>query len=76
MQIAEGDVIASIRDNLTTCGAPGRRELDANQELYYSAIMRAIKETEYEWYVSQEFSLRNDADWAASLKQAYKVCDV
>ena len=48
MQIMEGDVIRTIRDNhqyighYHTAGVPGRHELDETQELQYPAIMRAI----------------------------------
>ena len=48
MQIMEGDIIRTIRKNKEyighyhTGGVPGRNELNAAQELYYPAIMRAI----------------------------------
>ena len=48
MQIMEGDVIRTIRDNFDyiahfhTGGVPGRHEIDETQELQYPAIMRAI----------------------------------
>lgn len=48
MQIMEGDVIRTIRDNheyiahYHTGGVPGRNEIDETQELYYPAIMKAI----------------------------------
>src|SRR5918998_1052149 len=48
MQIMEGDVIASIQDNLQyighlhTGGNPGRNEIDETQELNYKAISQAI----------------------------------
>ena len=61
MQISEGDVIRTIRDNhlyfghYHTAGVPGRHEIDETQELYYPAIMRAIHETGYKGFVAQEF---------------------
>jgi hydroxypyruvate isomerase len=61
MQIDEGDVIRTIRDNhqyiahYHTGGVPGRHEIDDTQELNYPAIMRAIVETGYTGYVAQEF---------------------
>ena len=61
MQIMEGDVIHTIRDNhraighYHTAGVPGRHEIDESQELYYPAIMRAIRDTGFMGYVAQEF---------------------
>ena len=51
MQIMEGDVIRTIRDNhkyiahYHTGGNPGRNEIDETQELNYAAITKAIVET-------------------------------
>jgi hydroxypyruvate isomerase len=81
MQIDEGDVIRTIRDNhqyiahYHTAGVPGRNELDENQELYYPAIMRAIKDTGFKGYVAQEF-IPKSKDKLASLRQAIQLCDV
>src|ERR1044071_1634453 len=61
MQIDEGDVIRTIRDNhqyinhYHTGGVPGRNEIDDTQELYYPAIMKAIAETGFKGHVAQEF---------------------
>lgn len=84
MQINEGDVIRTIKDNHTwfghyhTAGVPGRNEIDESQELYYPAIMRAILATGYIGYVAQEFiSTGKEAkDKAAALKKAIRICDV
>jgi hydroxypyruvate isomerase len=81
MQIDEGDVIHTIRDNhqylghYHTAGVPGRHELDDNQELYYPAIMKAILDTGFKGYVAQEF-IPAQKDKIASLKKAIEVCDV
>jgi hydroxypyruvate isomerase len=81
MQIDEGDVIRTIKDNHTylahyhTAGVPGRHELDDVQELNYPAIMRAIKATGFQGYVAQEF-IPTKADKLASLRQAVRLCDV
>ncbi|MBL1216795.1 MAG: hydroxypyruvate isomerase [Planctomycetes bacterium] len=80
MQIMEGDVIRTIRDNhqyighYHTGGVPGRREIDESQELYYPAICRAIIETGYTGYLGQEFIPSRDA--ITSLRQAAHTCDV
>ena len=81
MQIDEGDVIRTIRDNKEyfghyhTGGVPGRHEIDETQELYYPAVMRAIVETGYKGYVAQEF-IPAAEDKVASLKKAIEICDV
>jgi len=84
MQIDEGDVIRTIKDNeqyighYHTGGVPGRHIIDESQELYYPAIMKAIIETGYKGYVAQEF-IPNEKDndtKIAALKKAVKICDV
>lgn len=81
MQIDEGDVIRTIRDNhqyfghYHTGGVPGRHEIDDSQELYYPAIMRAIAATGFKGYVAQEF-IPDAKDKSASLKQAIEICDI
>jgi hydroxypyruvate isomerase len=80
MQIMEGDVISTIRNNhryiahYHTAGNPGRNELDDRQELFYPAIMRAIKESGFEGYVGQEFIPTRDP--LTSLAEAVRLCDV
>ncbi len=67
----EGDIIRNLRQNIAyighfqTAGNPGRNALDETQELYYPAIIRAIKEMGYEGYLGQESSPQNGANWAA-----------
>ena len=80
MQIMEGDVIRTIRDNRDyighyhTAGVPGRHEIDATQELYYPAVMRAIAETGFSGYVAQEFIPTRDPRTA--LAEAVRICTV
>jgi len=80
MQIMEGDVIRTIRDNhryfahYHTGGVPGRHEIDGTQELNYPAIMRAIRATGYQGYVAQEFLPLGDP--LASLRAAAQICAV
>jgi hydroxypyruvate isomerase len=84
MQIDEGDVIRTIRDNhqyfghYHTGGVPGRHEINDTQELYYPAIMNAIIATGHKGYVAQEFipTGKTNDDRIAALKDAVKVCDV
>jgi len=81
MQIDEGDVIRTIKDNhqyighYHTGGVPGRHEIDESQELFYPAIMRAIIATGYKGYVAQEF-IPAAQDKVASLRKAIQICDV
>jgi hydroxypyruvate isomerase len=81
MQIDEGDVIRTIKDNhqyighYHTGGVPGRHEIDESQELFYPAIMRAILQTGYKGYVAQEF-IPAGPDKIASLRKAVQICDV
>ena len=82
MQIMEGDVIRTIRDNLPfiahfhTGGVPGRHELDQTQELYYPAIMTAVANLGYTGFVGQEFIPSAGRDPLASLRHGVGVCDV
>ena len=84
MQIDEGDVIRTIKDNQQyfghyhTGGVPGRHIIDESQELYYPAIMNAILETGFTDYVAQEFvPTGNDNDEKVKqLKKAIRICDV
>lgn len=79
MQIMEGDIIRTIRDNADyighyhTGGVPGRNEIDETQELYYPAIIRAIQETGFEGFVAQEF-IPSRGDDLKSLKQGVDIC--
>lgn len=81
MQIMEGDVIRTIKENQKyiahyhTGGVPGRHEIDQTQELYYPAIMQAIVETGFKGFIAQEF-IPARPDKIASLKQGVGICDV
>jgi hydroxypyruvate isomerase len=80
MQIMEGDVIRTIRDNrefiahFHTGGVPGRNELDETQELNYRAVARAIAETGFTGYVAHEFVPTRDP--LTSLRQAVAIFEV
>ena len=81
MQIDEGDVIRTIKENIQyiahfhTAGVPGRNEIDDTQELNYPAIMRAIAGTGFKGFVGQEFVPKNP-NKLASLQQAITICDI
>jgi hydroxypyruvate isomerase len=80
MQIMEGDVIRTIKDNHAliahyhTGGVPGRHEIDDSQELNYAAIARAIVETGFTGYFAHEFLPTRQP--LASLREAVALCDV
>ncbi len=80
MQIMEGDVIRTIRDNHAfishyhTAGNPGRNEIDATQELNYAAISHALKSVGFTGFLGQEFIPRRDP--MTSLREAIDTCDV
>jgi hydroxypyruvate isomerase len=80
MQIMEGDLIATIQDNLDwighfhTGGVPGRHELDDTQEVRWDGVMRAIAGAGFHGYVAHEFVPIRDP--LTSLRQAVDLCDV
>ena len=84
MQIDEGDVIRTIKDNhqyishYHTGGVPGRNEIDETQELYYPAIMKAIVDLGFKGYVAQEFipTQKTNEEKLVSLEKGIKICDV
>ena len=84
MQIDEGDVIRTIKDNhqyiahYHTGGVPGRHEIDESQELYYPAIIKAVLETGFKGYLAQEFipTAKETEGQLAALKNAVRICDV
>jgi hydroxypyruvate isomerase len=81
MQIMEGDVIRSIRDNIRwighfhSGGVPGRHEIDDSQELNYRAIAAAIADMNFQGYLAHEF-VPTRPDPFASLAEAVRICTV
>jgi hydroxypyruvate isomerase len=80
MQIMEGDIIRTIRENhqyiahYHTGGVPGRHELDATQELNWATVCKAIADTGFKGYVAHEFVPTRDP--LTSLREAVALCDV
>lgn len=66
MQIMEGDIIRTIEqahpafNHYHTAGNPGRNDLDDAQELYYPAILQAIRATGYSGLIAHEFIPKGD----------------
>jgi hydroxypyruvate isomerase len=80
MQIMEGDIIRTIRENrewiahFHTGGVPGRHELDGTQELNWRAVASAIADTSFTGFVAHEFVPTRDP--LTSLREAVAVCNV
>jgi hydroxypyruvate isomerase len=80
MQIMEGDVIRTIRDNkqwlahFHTGGVPGRHELDDTQELQWRTVAKAIVDSGFTGYYAHEFIPTRDP--MTSLREAVVLCDV
>jgi hydroxypyruvate isomerase len=80
MQIMEGDVIRTIRDNIQyighfhTAGNPGRHEFDETQELNYGPVCRAIADSGYQGYISHEYTPTKDP--LGTLERMLRICEV
>jgi hydroxypyruvate isomerase len=80
MQIMEGDIIRTIKENLQwiahfhTAGNPGRHEFDDTQEMNYRGISRAIADMGFQGYLVHEYSPTRDP--IKSLEEALAICDV
>jgi len=80
MQIMEGDIIRTIRENIAyighfhTGGVPGRHELDDTQELQWRTIATAIADLDFQGFVGHEFIPRHDP--LTSLRSAVALCTV
>jgi hydroxypyruvate isomerase len=78
MQIMEGDIIRTIRENFQyighfhTAGNPGRNELSPTQELNYRAIAQAIVATGYTGYLAHEYSPLGDP--VKGIEEAVSAC--
>ena len=81
MQIMEGDLIRTIRDNFQyighfhTGGNPGRHELDDTQEVTWHAVALAIADLGFKGFFSHEFIPANTPQ-ILGLEHAYQICNV
>ena len=79
MQIMEGDIIRTIRENVNwighfhTAGNPGRNDMDDTQEINYRGICRAIAASGYDLFVGHEFKPKADA--IEALRKTYETCN-
>ncbi len=80
MQIMEGDIIHTIKDNIQyighfhTGGVPGRHELDETQELQWRSVANAIADLKFDGFFAHEFVPTKDP--MTSLRQAVTLCTV
>ena len=80
MQIMEGDLIRTIRDNrehfahFHTGGVPGRHELDDTQEITWRTVATAIADSGFQGYFAHEFIPVRDP--LTSLREAVTLCTV
>ncbi len=82
MQIMEGDLIRTIRENFQwighfhTAGNPGRNQFDDTQELNYRGICKAILDLGYRGYLVHEYGPRKGSDPVKTLDEMLAICDV
>jgi hydroxypyruvate isomerase len=82
MQIMEGDICRTIRDNFQwiahfhTGGVPGRHEIDETQELNYRFVAQTIADLGFNGFVSHEYRPAPGRDASESLRQAIGIMTV
>lgn len=80
IQIMDGDLINRIKEckdliaHVQIAGNPGRAEIGANQEVNYSAVMKALVDVGYKGCVGHEWVPKGDA--LQGLEEAKRICDV
>jgi hydroxypyruvate isomerase len=82
LQIMEGDICRTIKDNFQwighfhTGGNPGRHEIDDTQELNYRFVAKTIADLGFTGYVAHEYQPAQGRDALQSLNQAMEIFDV
>ncbi len=82
MQIMEGDLIRTIRENFQwighfhTAGNPDRNQFDDTQELNYRGICRAIADLDYKGFLVHEYGPKKGSDPVKTLEEMLAICDV
>ncbi len=80
MQIMEGDIVRTVRDNIQyiahfhTGGNPGRHEIDQTQELNYHFVAKAIADLGFQGVVAHEYTPVRDP--ITSLQKAVEIFTV
>ena len=81
-QIMEGNVAATIKDNIKwifhfhCAGVPGRHEIDASQELNYRFIAQTIVDTGYTGYIAHEYRPTPGRNPIEALETDIQILDV
>jgi len=82
VQIADGDVTRTIRDNFQYichfhgAGVPGRNEFDETQELNYRFIAGAIADLGYTGFIAHEWRPAMGHDPEKSLEKCFQILNV
>lgn len=82
VQISNGDVVRTMRDNLSmishmhVAGVPSRREIDRTQELDYHWIAQQIADSGYDGFVAHEYRASEGRNPLISLAVGYDVLTV
>jgi hydroxypyruvate isomerase len=82
VQVADGDVIARIKESLPfishfhTAGVPGRNEIDETQELNYRLVAQTIADLGFTGPVSHEYRPSPGKDPIKSLEKCVELMDV
>ena len=80
MQIMEGDVIRTIKQNFQylghfhTAGNPGRHEFDDTQEMNYTGICKAIADLGYKGFIAHEYTPTKEP--LETLDKMMRLCEV
>src|SRR5262245_34292086 len=82
VQIADGDVTRTLRDNfdhichIHVAGVPTRQELDDTQEINWRFVANAIADLGYTGYVAHEYRPGPGRDVIKSLEQCFEIMNV
>ena len=82
VQIADGDVTRTMRDNLQyichihVAGVPSRQEIDDTQEMNYRFIANAIADSGYDGFVAHEWRPAMGNDPVKSLEKCFEIMNV
>jgi hydroxypyruvate isomerase len=82
VQIADGDVTRTLRDNINyichfhAAGVPSRQEIDDKQELNFRFIAGAIADTGYTGFVAHEWRPAMGNDPVKSLERCFEIMNV
>jgi len=82
VQIANGDVVRTMQDNIDlishmhVAGVPSRREIDRTQELDYRWIAQQIADSGYDGFVSHEYRSSEGRNPLVSLAVGYDIMTV